>query len=235
MTFVKVGGQTLASQAAARRKPDYVPPYGGGPWTPAPSVIPAGAYNPIQDIEVRAGQRTLENTLADLATKNSRAESDLTLSEGDIQRQEKEQGEDHAHALATLALNYQRLGGRQTEAARAAGVSRGGALLQAAAKRAANQKRDTEPIDQAYQRALEGDHRALARLVLARQRESEDSATAGSRAEREQGQYALDTRAVEAREATANGYIDPGGVVPHTSIQPGAGFVRVGYPARRRR
>lgn len=236
MGYVRVGSNTLASQAAQRRLGGYVPPPGGtGAWTPQTPIIPSAAYNPTLDIELAAGKRGLGNTLEDLLTAGSRGDAGYALSTGEVERQRGEQTSEHTRALAALAQQYQRLGGRQTEQANAAGVSRGGALLQAAMKRKANEGKAREPLDINYQNAIAGDNRSLARLALAHQQEGEDHATAGARAEREQGQFGIDTRTVEAREATNNGYLDPGGVIARTSVQPGAGFVRVGQAPKPQR
>lgn len=220
------------AQRAAQYSPGYQPPPINGVWTPGQATIPSGAYNPTLDIELAAGKRGLSNTLEDLLTKGSRGDANYALDSGEVQRQQGEQTAEHQRALTALALQYKNLGTRQTEDANAAGVLRGGALAQAAAKRAANEGRAAEPINLAYQNQQLADTRSLGRLALAHQQEGEDNATAGSRAEREQAQFGIDTRTVEAREATNNGYIDPGGVLARTSQQKG-GFVRVGQPLRK--
>jgi hypothetical protein len=205
------------------------------PWTPPP--IPAGAYNPIRDIELQAGKRGVANTLEDLGTKNVRGEGNFLLGQSDIERQRNEQTTERDKALSNIAESFKRLGVRQTEQANGAGLLRGGALLQSAAKRAANQGKATDQVQQTYARQQEADTRALARLALARQQESEDIGTQGSRAEREQGQFGIDTQTLEAREAAENGYESPVGPAGahsrgHLSVQPGAGFVRVGGPLK---
>lgn len=232
MSFVKVGSQTLAAQAAARRNAAN-PPYTGGLWTPQAPVTPSGAYNPSLDIELAAGKRGTQNTIEDLLTKGTRGENNFATDQSEVQREEGEQTAEHNRALAALAQSYQRLGGRQTEQANAAGVGRGGALLQAAQKRAANEGKAREPLDINYANQQAGDQRSLARLALGRQQEAEDIGTGTARAEREQNQFGIDTRTVEAREAANNGYVDGGGVMARTSVQPGAGFVRVGQPLKR--
>lgn len=233
MSFARVGAQTLASQAAARRKSDYTAPYSGGQWIPPAPVIPAGAYNPALDIELAAGKRGTANTIEDLLTKNTRGENNFVTDESEVHRQEGEQGAEHSRALAALSQGYARLAGRQREQANGAGVARGGALQEAAAKRTANEGRAQAPINTTYANQQAGDQRSLGRLALARQQEAEDIASSTSRAEREQNQFGIDTRTVEGREASNNGYIDPGGVIARTSVQPGAGFVKVGQPLKR--
>lgn len=219
MAYARVGSNTLASKAAARRRAALGPVYDNShPWEAPPSVIPSAAYNPTLDIELAAGKAGTKNTIEDLLKGDTRGESNRLLSEHELEEQ-------HGRTLAQLVQNYQRLAGRQTEQANAAGVSRGGALLQAAQKRAANQTKAQEPIDTSF-------HNALAHLALNRQREHEDATTGIGRAESAQQAFETGTRQVEAREATNNGYIDPGGVIARTSTQPGAGFVRVGGAGR---
>lgn len=196
-------------------------------WQPPP--IPTGAYNPIRDIELNAGKRGLDNTLEELLTKDTRGQSNLLLNEGDIATRETQEGQNHDQALAAIASSFKKLGVRQGEQARSAGVTRGGALLQSAAKRAANETKTREPVDQTYTRQQAADQTNRAQLILNRQREAEDDANATARAEREQAQFGVDTQTLEGREASDNGYTSP---VSHLSIQPGAGFVRVGGPLK---
>lgn len=197
-------------------------------WTPPP--IPTGAYNPIRDIELNAGKRGASNTIEDLGTKGERGEYDFLNSEGEIKRAEGEQQSDHDQQIAAIQTAFKRLASRQTEGANAAGVLRGGALAQSAAKRAANEGKQREPVDQTLSRALAGDQRALGQLALTHTREIEDQATERTRAEREQAQFGIDTQTLEAREASEAGYTSP---VSHLSSQPGAGFVSVGGPLKR--
>lgn len=221
-------------QRRAPSQPGVAPVYhpGDAPWQPPP--IPAGAYNPIRDIELAAGKRGVGNTLEDIATRSARDESNLLLSEGDVHRQEDQQTQDRDRALAQIAQSFTRLGVRQGEQANTAGVLRGGALLQSAAKRAGNEVRAREPVQTNYARQIEADQRQLGQLVLQRQRDAEDLGTQGSRAEREQGQFGIDTETLKGREAAENGYYSPTGVVPRTTTQRG-GFVRVGMPLRPQR
>lgn len=201
-------------------------------WAPPP--IPTGAYNPIRAIEESAGKRGLGNTLEDLSTKDARGASEFALEEGEVGRQKSEQEAEAQKDLATIAQSYQRLGVKQTEQARGAGVLRGGALLQSAAKRAANEGKSKEPVTQGLSRQEENDQRSLGKLALGREQEQEDIAKEAARAEREQAQFGIDTRTLEAREAAENGYVSP---VSHISDQSkqGAGFVIVGGPQKKQR
>lgn len=232
MGFVKVGSQTLAAQARARRASGYIPPPPNGAYQPYRPVVPAAAYNPTLDIELAAGKRGTQNTLEDLGTKDTRGAANFATDENEVKRQEAEQTAAHTRALAGIAQGFQRLAGRQREGANSAGLRNGSALAQAATKRAANESLQQTPVNQTFTTQQEGDKRSLARLALSRQQEAEDNATQRSRAEREQGQFAIDTGTVRNREATNNGYLDSGGVVSRTSTQPGAGFVKVGQPLK---
>lgn len=184
-----------------------VPPATQAPWVQPP--IPAGAYNPIRDIELAAGKRGLSNTLEDIGTRGVRGEQGYLIGKEGIEREKAEQADNHAKALAALQQSYQRLGVRQGEQANTAGVLRGGALLQAAAKRATNEGKTRDEQNQAAQRTQEGLQRQLGQLTTARQQEGEDLTTQGSRAEREQAQFGIDTTTLEGREAAENGYIAP--------------------------
>lgn len=212
------GSGGLAAAVRATQQPGYLPAYNNrAPWEAPPSVIPSAAYNPALDIELAAGKAGTKNTIEDLIRGDTRGEDNRLLGEHEL-------GEQHDRTLAQLVQNYQRLGQRQGEGANAAGVLNSGALAQAAAKRQANEGKAREPIESGY-------HNALAKLALTRQREHEDATTGIGRAESAQQAFETGTRQVEAREATNNGYIDPGGVVSRTSQQRG-GFVRVGGTPR---
>lgn len=221
---------TPAPRPAASRAPATYPSAQDLGFQPPP--IPTGAYNPIRDIELNAGKRGLDNTLEELLTKGARGQSDYLLGEGDIANREAEEGQNHDQALQQISDSFKKLGVRQGEQANVSGLTRGGALLQSAAKRAANEQKTRAPVDQTYTRQQGADQRARAQLALQRQREAEDIASASARAEREQSQFGVDTQTLRAREASDNGYTSP---VSHLSIQPGAGFVRVGGPPKPQR
>jgi hypothetical protein len=226
------GGARQRSSSSSSSSPGYLPPPPGGAYKPYQPVVPSAAYNPTLDIELEAGKRGTANTIEDLLTKRSRGDAGFAIDQGELQREEGEQSAAHDRALKSIAQGFQRLGVRQTEGANAAGVLHSGALAQAAQKRAANEATAREPVDVAYAQQQGANKRALARLALAHQQEGEDTGTGISRAEREQAQFGIDTRTVENREATNNGYLDSGGVIARTSQQRGAGFVKVGQPLR---
>jgi hypothetical protein len=142
----------------------------------APVNPPPGTYDPAIDAQVRAAQRgygdlgqdytvgktraqddyltatgydqaDYQNALGDLTQTHDRSLSDLLLG--------RSRGtEDYNASIAGLDRSYQRLGGRQAQSAAAAGVSGGGALAQALAKRTANEAIDRAPIDTNYNHFL---------------------------------------------------------------------------------
>lgn len=145
-------------------------------WTPyTPPPIPAGSYDPALDAQLGQAQRGLGDTLQDIATSSSRATTDYGLSLDALNRQQGRSGsdltqqrddalgtlgtnlqrgqEDYGRNTQMLAQSYQRLQGQQNQAANAAGVLTGGAVLQAAAKRKANQAQDQQGLDTSWQRA----------------------------------------------------------------------------------
>jgi hypothetical protein len=83
----------------------------------------------LADVNLGAGRN-----LADLLTARSRA------------------GEDYQTNIAGVQRGFAQQGAQQTQAARAAGVQRGGALAQALAKRTENEAIARQPIDTGYQR-----------------------------------------------------------------------------------
>jgi hypothetical protein len=108
-----------------------------------------------------------------------------------------------------LAQSYQRLDVKQGEQANTAGVLRGSAIMQSAAKRAGNEGKAKGQEEVVYGHQKEADQRQLAQLALAHGQESEANTTAGQRAEREQAQFGVDTQTLKGREASDNGYVAP--------------------------
>lgn len=98
------------------------------PFTPPP--IPSGYYDPSLDAQRDAASRGLLDTQQDVGT------------------QERRLGEDYNTNVAALTKHYNDLGTAQGEQANAYGVvAGGGALLQAAKKRQANQQLDQTNLD----------------------------------------------------------------------------------------
>jgi hypothetical protein len=118
-----------------------------------------------------------------------------------------------------LSRNYAQLQNRQAQGHARAGVMGGGAVLQAAAKRAANQAIEQAPIDTSYSRFQQDNESALGQLALQMAppdasnplggRQFQDLTTGLTRAQREGTQFGLDTSAEKAYQASGAGW-DPG-------------------------
>lgn len=177
---------------------------------------PPGSYDPGLDAQQRAAQRGYGQTLEDLVTQGSRATTDWTLSQEDVQRQlgdvERQRGDvergygeslsdllksrtqgqqDYQTNLQTLARNYQRLGNTQAQRGRQAGLYGQGFAAQAARKRTANEALERQPIDTAFNRFLEGSQLSEQRLGEARQRSLEDVGRSAESVQRGEGQLNL--------------------------------------------
>lgn len=234
------GGPSIARGTNPRGVPqagDYRPNARGGsgglawrPWTPPP--IPSGLYNPIRGIELEAGKRGMENTLQDVKTGEAQGLANFNLGLEGIQGGlAHTEAEDRAardtdvaknrEALEALGRRYKNLASTQEQNANQAGVLQGGAMLQAAAKRAANEGIERNAQNAALRRAEEGIERNLSNAReqaslaehgegLKRQEEQQGLETKGTRAEREQNQFGLDTRMLEGAEASQRGYMAPG-------------------------
>lgn len=172
---------------------------------------PAGSYDPSLDSQLAAARRGLADLQGQIGTQQAR---DVTDYGSQVARlgQQQEQGrqdltqqyqrgqydlanargwatDDFNRNVALLARQYEQKGRNQLQATNQAGVIRGGALLQSAAKRAENQAIDRQPIDTNYQRFLFNN-------TLQGQRMTEDYGTQSQRlnenADYQQGQLALD-------------------------------------------
>jgi hypothetical protein len=102
------------------------------------------------DLQTALTRQNTQNqwTRDDITQQSLRTEQDMFRNFGRGQQ-------DYQTSIADLLANYQRLGNNQAQSMRAAGVAQGGAAVQAAEKRAANQAHDRAPIDQNWQRYQE--------------------------------------------------------------------------------
>jgi hypothetical protein len=144
---------------------------------------PAGTYDPALDAARRAA--------------------------ADVNRAYTRTGEDYASNTAMLRRQYDILAGRQQEQANVSGVISGGALLEAAAKRRANQAVEQAPLDTGYQRAGQEHDLAIQRLGVGFQRGVTDRGTALTRAGREDRAFGLDTAAERLYQASQAGWVPP--------------------------
>jgi hypothetical protein len=216
--------------------------YGFTPFTPD-LTPPSGYYDPAIDAQVASTQRGYDDTADDAATAQRRAQQDYELGKtaigttydrgmADIGTNRQQTTEDRDTAVANLERSYQRLGNSQRQAQNARGVLTGGARLQAAAKRAANEALDRAPIDTAYTRAISGLDTSATRLGEDRDtqlgqlgigygRQTDDTATALARAGRENEQFKIDARASAAQQAATAGW-SPYALQPSNQFGQGA-------------
>lgn len=170
--------------------------HGFRPYSPPP--VPTGSYDPTLDAQLGQSQRGLGDLRQDTETANTRDTVDYQAQQGDINRQ-----------IDQLHTGYEQLGGRQQEQANAAGLLRGGAMLQAAQKRAANEARDKVPMTEALQRlALESAPPSADNPLGGRR--FQDRTTALTRAEREGSQFGIDVNSQKLYQASQVGYVAPG-------------------------
>ena len=228
---------------ATRRKKWAFTPY-------RPPKPPPGSYDPGLDAQRAAAQRGLADTAMDtqlagtramddygLQTEQTRRQADWNLEDlerntsrnlGDIERQQVQTNEDFSRNIAQLTRNYGRLGRQQLQRGNQAGVLRGGAMLQSAAKRAENQQWDRQPIDTSYARRMgdlsrthertwEDSVTQRGRIAASRdwelgvaglglQRGGQDRSTALTRAGREDLAFGLDIGAQKAFQAAGAGW-----------------------------
>lgn len=220
----------------------------------APNLAPpSGYYDPALDAQLAATKRGLADTQSDYDTGISRLGSDYalgqqgvnqgadrnladltrtrdrSLSDYDVQRGQTTQDRDTA--VASLQRAYARTANAQRQRMNASGVLSGGARLQAAAKRTANEALDRAPIDTGYARAIQGIDTGVSRLgenfatqsgrigedrqsqlaQLALQsgpqgRSAQDLLTGLTRAQRETAQFGLDTTTAAAQQAAQAGW-----------------------------
>lgn len=174
----------------------------------------------------------------DYQTSVATTERNYGRSLSDLLTQRGYTTEDYGTSLADLQRSYDRLATGQTQQARSAGLARGGAFAQAAAKRAANQEYARKPIETSYQRAMaasrlgetrlgedkasdlaglerqfsrggEAIDRALAGQGLEYQYNTSDLGTQLERAQREQGFFELGTQKTKLSQAAAAGWAPP--------------------------
>jgi hypothetical protein len=173
------------------------------PTTPTEIAPPFLSYDPSIEAQRRAAQRGLEDTEANVATKEHFAQTDLAhalaklktstvRSRQDINRTasrglqtlgNQEQNElttgaraqaDFNTSLANIARSFGQLGHRQAESANAAGTLDAGTQAASAAARAGNQRLAEAPINTARGREEEDLATALQRIGTSRGQVTED-------------------------------------------------------------
>lgn len=182
--------------------------------------MPTGSYDPTLDAQLGQSQRGLGDLRQDTETANTRDTVDYGFQQDTLKQQRDRQFADLDRQVQALQRGYSRLGGRQTESVNAAGLLRGGAMLQAAAKRQANEVIDRQPIETARARVAEDTDQALQRLALDYAppsadnplggRRFQDRTTALTRGEREGAQFGIDVNNQKLYQASQVGYVAPG-------------------------
>lgn len=188
------------------------------PYQPPP--VPSGSYDPSLDAQLGQSKRGLGDLRADTETANTRDTVDYSTMQGDVTQQRDRTLADLNSQLEAVGRSYTRLGGRQTEGANAAGLLGGGALLQAAQKRAANEAIDRKPINTAMTRTTADAAEQLQKLALDYApasadnplggRRFQDRTTALTRAQREGSQFGIDVNNQKLYQASQVGYVAPG-------------------------
>lgn len=210
-------------------------------WDPWSSSPPSGTFDPSLDAAAGAANRGYQDLTADSGTQDLRDTVDYGLQREDITRSRDQQladlnqglsrgTEDYNRNVAMLTRAYQVKGNVQKQQENAYGVLAGGAALQAARKRAANEATDRQPLDTSLSRLQQdtstGVERtntaadtALGKLALMMAppdaanplggRSFQDRATALTRGGRENAQFGIDTEAQKSFQAAGTGW-DPG-------------------------
>lgn len=222
-----------------------------------PPTPPAGSYDPALDAQLAASRRGLSDLQNQIGTAQARDVTDYGSAlanlgtQRDYQMQDlgtaRTRGtEDYNRNVAMLTRKYGIQANNQFQQAANAGVVRGGALLQSAAKRLANQTIDREGIDTAHARFMADNAQQGARAQNAfstRQgelaldyappdvnnplggRRYQDRTTQLTQAQREAAFFGQDTAAAKIFQATGSGW-DPGSR-PSNEFGSGANVHRV--------
>jgi hypothetical protein len=229
---VAVGDQTRW----AREHPVGAPPTIGPAGVPSPSSpqslfakLPPSRYNPERLTLAEESERGLGQLEGNIGTKVARGTGDYTTNLAELERNRGISGQNHQTALSNLARAFQRLGVTQAERQNQAGVlPGGGAALQAAQKRLANEQREAGVENTRYGRENEGYDNAAARLSREYGRSQEDLNNELTNARANNEFYGTSQERLAAREASDNGYYEPEG-------EPSTGGTPAGKPPARKR
>ena len=166
---------------------------------------PVGSYNPDLDAAERAAGRGVTQLQQDTALGLRRAGEDYGFSRDDLNLGLTRGEQDYTTNTQALARSFNILAGRQQEGANAAGVLRGGAMLQAAAKRKENQGIQQAGLDTGINRLREDTRTGLGRLDVNYNRQVTDFGTAQTRAQDENRFYGGDIAAQRYWQASQPG------------------------------
>ena len=221
------------------------------PWT-APSRPPEGTYDPALDAQLRSAQRGFGDLQRDAERDTTRQANDLSTNRTDVNRQRTQTLADtqlgldrgqqnYTRDIQGLDRTYSNLARKQAEGARQAGVSEGGGMLAAMAKRSENRAWEQAPVDTNWQRQQqdaattvtrtnEGADRALGQLDLSASRATEDRGQNVTRAGRELGFYNQDIGAQRFYDARQTEYLPPNRPA-YEKVTPGGATYRVATDA----
>jgi hypothetical protein len=141
-----------------------------------PPTPPAGSYDPSLDSQEAAARRGLSDLQGQLGTQQARDVTDYALAQqdmltnyqqqtGDLQLRRNQTQQDFTRGNELRGQRYQVLGRNQLQTANTAGVLRGGALLQAAARRSFNQGQEQQDANTQYGRQIGGIDTAYGRAT----------------------------------------------------------------------
>lgn len=166
--WVRIGGVPAGSGIVR-------PATGGAAYagpTPRPGADPAHPAWPAptlasseRELHVSEAERGLHEAEREADWTRKRYEAGYATSMSDFDRQTREESDAYNKGLALLAESFTKLGTQQTEASNKAGLLQGGALLQSAATRAANEGKERTKQTESHTKAQEGIDRARAKLV----------------------------------------------------------------------
>lgn len=174
-----------------------------------PPLPPAGSYDPALNAQLDASHRGILDVRQDTELGLSRAGQDFTFGSEDLNRGLARGEQDYARNTGMLQRSFNILAGQQAQAQRQMGVSTGGAVLQAAAKRKANQAVQQQGLDVGIARAREDTATGLGRLGVGYNRQVTDFTTGQSRAERENTAFGGDVLAQKYFQAAQSNWEPP--------------------------
>lgn len=177
------------------------------PWKAPP--VPTNLYDPAIDAQVGQSDRGYLDTQLDTGLANQRAQTDYGIGIAGLKTGLDRQTQDYNRNVMLLARSYTNLANQQKQQQNGAGVLDGGAVAQAALKRAANQALERQPLDTNMGRATEDNAVQVAGLGLGLQRGQEDRELGLTRAGREHSQFGLDAEKQRQFQGAQNGYIAP--------------------------
>jgi hypothetical protein len=231
--FVRIGGRPGAAvPPGAPPAPGGAsgPVSTGGAWTPPP--IPPGLYSPIRDAEAAVGKSGTEQALSGEQRQVTNQENNYATSLSQLGQREQQQKQAQQETLARLADSYKKLGARQEEGANAMGELSGGALIQSAMKRSANEGVTRKADEVAAANQAKADEANRGQLTVGNQQNlgALQETMLNQRNSQSLSEQLL--RSTEGNEAASHGYgpEEAGGVRPYErgGGRGRGGFVRVG-------